>query len=201
MVYPNSCVFNKWCIYFNLNIMKKIIIYIIIIIFISSCSTYKYYKYKGDVTLISDNGNIINKWNNVYLNQYGYLYYTYGTPFKHQGIYFITSKNKHMYIQGGIIIIENIHQEEIPLFENSNSSLHSYSTKMAANELVAKYNDIKDHIKLNKKAIKKLSTESDLFKEIFEQTLNLQKQLENIKRQYLNLTGYQIHQHYEWINK
>lgn len=178
--------------------MKKIIIYIAIIIFISSCSIYKY---KGDVTLISDNGNIINKWNNVYLNQYGYLYYTYGTPFKHQGIQFTTSKNKDMYIQGGIIIIDNVHQEEISSSKASNNSLHSYSTKMAANELVAKYNDTKEHIKLNKKAIKKLSTESDLFKEIFEQTLNLQKQLENIERQYLNLTGYQIRQHYEWIDK
>jgi hypothetical protein len=181
--------------------MKKFIIYIVIIIFISSCSVHNVYKYKGDITLMSDNGNIINKWDNVYLNQYKDGVYTYGTPFKHQGINFITSKNKSMYIQGGVIIIENIHKEEVPLSKNPNSSLYSYSTKMIANELVVKYNDIKDHIKLNKKAIRKLSTESDLFKEIFEQTLNLKNQLKSIERQYLNLTGYQIHQHYEWINK
>ena len=168
----------------------------------SSCSIYKY---KGDITLMSDNGDVINKWDNAYLHQYGNYYSTYGTPFKHQGIQFTTSKSKYMYIQGGIIVIENIRKEEISYSEASNnslhSSLHSYSTKMAANELIMKYNDIKDHIKLNKKAMRKLSAESDLYKERFEQTLILQSQLKSIERQYVDLTGYRICQHDEWINK
>lgn len=70
-----------------------------------SCATYSY---MGNITLLTDDGNIIEKWDNATLAQGDDYYGTYNTPYKNDGVEITTSQGETIYVNGGIIIVRNI---------------------------------------------------------------------------------------------
>lgn len=96
--------------------MKKILLLCFIAIAVSSCTitydTYSY-SYQGDVELLSNDGNIIEKWNNAIFSvgdscRYDEIYNHNIAYKKHGGLEFLSEEGDHMYINGGIIIVRDI---------------------------------------------------------------------------------------------
>ena len=88
--------------------MKKLIVLYFISFIMCSCSIQSYY---GNISLLNENGEIINKWDNSIIQVCnGYTGETF-TPYKNGGIEFFTEQNDHLYISGGIIIINKINSK------------------------------------------------------------------------------------------
>lgn len=185
--------------------MKKIFILCFAIIAICFCScSPTYYNYKGDISLMSNDGNVIQQWNNATIQQGNTYVGNYNTPYKNGGLEFATAQGEQMYINGGIIIVRNIKQN---LYENNTttdsknytvtSNINTSNTNV--NELVENYYNIKKQIRLNKKVLRSLSVESDLYKEVNIKILNLQTQLKEIEQKYYEITNYSIYQHDKYL--
>ncbi len=96
--------------------MKKILLLCLMVIAVSSCTitydTYSY-SYQGDVELLSNDGNIIEKWNNAIFSvgdscRYDEIYNHNIAYKKHGGLEFLSEEGDYMYINGGIIIVRDI---------------------------------------------------------------------------------------------
>ena len=93
--------------------MKKVLLLCLMTIAISSC-TVSYdtfsYSYNGDVTLLSNDGNVIEKWDNATFSQGdSCLSITnHNIAYKNNGLEFLTEEGDYMYINGGIIIVRDI---------------------------------------------------------------------------------------------
>ena len=152
--------------------MKKIFILYFAIVAICFCScSPTYYNYKGDISLMSNDGNVIQQWNNATIQQGNTNVGNYNTPYKNGGLEFATAQGEQMYINGGIIIVKNI---KMKMYENNTTDSKNYTTtsNTNVNELVDNYYNIKKQIRLNKKTLRSLSVESDLYKEVNIKILN-----------------------------
>ena len=89
--------------------MKRIFIICLMAIAISSCNTYTY-TYKGDVTLHSNDGNILEQWDNAVFSQGDTSYYiiNHNRIYKNGGLEFQTAQGEAVYVNGGIIVVRNI---------------------------------------------------------------------------------------------
>lgn len=72
-----------------------------------SCATYSY-TITGNVALLSNDGNVIEQWDNATLQQGDNIVGTYSTPYKNGGVEVTTEMGERIYINGGIIIVRNI---------------------------------------------------------------------------------------------
>lgn len=72
-----------------------------------SCATYSY-TITGNVALLSNDGNVIEQWDNATLQQGDNIIGTYGTPYKNGGVEVTTEQGERIYVNGGIIIVRNI---------------------------------------------------------------------------------------------
>ena len=80
---------------------------------ISSCTTYTYtysYSYKGDVVLHSNDGKILEQWDNAVFSQGDSSNYVrnHNRIYKNGGLEFLTAQGEAVYINGGIIVVRNI---------------------------------------------------------------------------------------------
>ena len=93
--------------------MKKVLLLCLMTIAISSC-TVSYdtfsYSYNGDVTLLSNDGNVIEKWDNATFSQGDSCLsiINHNIAYKNNGLEFLTEEGDYMYINGGIIIVRDI---------------------------------------------------------------------------------------------
>ena len=81
------------------------------VIAVSSCTTSTYtYSYKGDVELLSNDGRLIEKWNNAVFSEGDSSVYivNHNISYKNSGLEFLTEEGDYMYINGGIIIVRDI---------------------------------------------------------------------------------------------
>lgn len=91
--------------------MKRIFIICLMAIAISSCTTYTYtYSYKGDVVLHSNDGKILEQWDNAVFSQGDSSDYVrnHNRIYKNGGLEFLTAQGEAVYINGGIIVVRNI---------------------------------------------------------------------------------------------
>jgi phage terminase large subunit len=86
--------------------MKKFFILYLTAFIMCSCATT--YSYLGNVTLLTDDGDTIEKWDNATLAQGDTYRGTYNTPYKNNGVEITTSQGETIYVNGGIIIVRNI---------------------------------------------------------------------------------------------
>ena len=66
------------------------------------------YSIMGNVTLLSNDGNTIEKWDNATLSVGDTFYGNYNTPYKNGGMELTTEQGERIYVNGGIIIVRNI---------------------------------------------------------------------------------------------
>ena len=90
--------------------MKKIFILCLMAIAVSSCATYSI---MGNVTLLSNDGNTIEKWDNATLSVGDTFYGNYNTPYKNGGVEVTTEQGERIYVNGGIIIVRNIEKNMV----------------------------------------------------------------------------------------
>lgn len=93
--------------------MKKILLLCFIAIAVSSCTitydTYSY-SYQGDVELLSNDGRVIETWDNAVFSEGDSCISitNHDIAYKNSGLEFLTEEGDHMYINGGIIIVRGI---------------------------------------------------------------------------------------------
>ena len=162
--------------------MKKLFILCIIALSMFSCVSVQTYSYKGNVTLLSSDGNKIESWNNATLSKGDNYCGTYNTPYVNGGVEITTEQGELIYINGGIIIVKNIgkiiNEYEQPEIDNSTES-----------KLKEQYIKINNEICTNKKTLKSLPKNSNEYKSIKEDNKKLKSQLNIISNQYFELTG------------
>ena len=87
--------------------MKKIFILCLMAFTLCSCGVTSY-SIMGNVTLLSNDGNTIEKWDNATLSVGDTFYGNYNTPYKNGGMEVTTEQGERIYVNGGIIIVRNI---------------------------------------------------------------------------------------------
>lgn len=130
--------------------MKKFILFSLMAFVMCSCATYSY---MGNITLLTNDGNIIEKWDNAIVAQGDDYNGTYNTPYKNSGLEFTTSQGETIYVNGGIIIMKNI--EKI-------YNLNQTQNENDKNNLVAQYKSVSkeiDELKISLKFYDKNSTQ------------------------------------------
>ena len=128
--------------------MKKFFILCLMAFVMCSCATYSY---MSNITLLTDDGNIIEKWDNAIVAQGDDYSGTYNTPYKNSGLEFTSSQGETIYVNGGIIIMRNI-EKIYNQTQNENDK----------NELVAQYKSVSkeiDELKISLKLYDKNSTQ------------------------------------------
>lgn len=88
------------------NKVKNIIGIIGLGVLMTSCSVT--HNTIGDITLLDNNGGIIREWDNSIIHQELDNGYTTFTSFKNGGLNFVDESGEAHYISGGIIIVDNI---------------------------------------------------------------------------------------------
>ena len=136
--------------------MKHIIPFILLII-LTSCGVTKIVSY-GDVSLLNNNGEIIQKWDSSTLSSETYDNYTgeqisYFLPLKNGGLNFTDKDGESHYISGGIIIVDNIRtiNQSKPVIQKSDNDLTSDNNLTAEYENLKKqYSEKRKYLKQNK---------------------------------------------------
>ena len=134
--------------------MKHIIPFILLII-LTSCGVTKVTTY-GDVSLLNNNGEIIQKWNSSTLSSETYYageQLSYSFPLKNGGLNFTDKDGEGHYISGGIIIVDNIRtiSQSTPVIQESDNDLTSDNNLTAEYENLKKqYSEKRKYLKQNK---------------------------------------------------
>ena len=136
--------------------MKHIIPFILLVIF-TSCGVTNVISY-GDVSLLTTNGEMIQKWESSTLSTEIYDNYTgqqisYSYPLKNSGLNFTDKDGEGHYISGGIIIVDNIRtiNQSTPVIQKSDNDLTSDNNLTAEYENLKKqYSEKKKYLKQNK---------------------------------------------------
>lgn len=108
--------------------MKKIFAISIMALAMCSCATYTI---TGNVTLLSDNGDEIEKWdnatihNNAKSNIYGYKNNIINVTVDN-GVDFTTEQGERMYVNGGIIIVRDLKRNVHIATEQADSTDYSF---------------------------------------------------------------------------
>ena len=90
--------------------MKKFFILCLMAFAMCSCATYSY---MGNITLLTNDGNVVEKWDNATINNNtktnisGYTNNVVNVTVNN-GIDFFTEQGERIYADGGIIIVRNI---------------------------------------------------------------------------------------------
>ena len=134
--------------------MKHITPFILLVI-LTSCGVTKITSY-GDVSLLNNNGEIIQKWDSSTLSSETYYageQISYSFPLKNGGLNFTDKDGEGHYISGGIIIVDNIRtiRQSKPVIQKSDNDLTSDNNLTAEYENLKKqYSEKRKYLKQNK---------------------------------------------------
>ena len=180
--------------------MKKLFILCIIALSMFSCVSVQTYSYKGNVTLLSNNGDEIESWNNATM-AYGDNYNgTYIYPYNNNSnnvVGLISEQGELTYIKGGIVIIRDVkkitHQyNEYTYSETNTNEAISIIDELSEDELIAQYKKLREQIYTNKTRMKSLPKNSEEYQSLKNQNKELKKLMNKIDNEHCRLTGYFI---------
>ena len=148
-----------------------------------SCATYSY---MGNITLLTNDGNIVEKWDNATINNniktdsFGYSNTTVVNVTVNNGIDFFTENGERIYANGGIIIVRNIEKiiHQTPQSNEPNSETLTAQYNATAKEL----DDLKAKIKLYDK-------NSPEYQHIKTQMVEVKKRLNKIETELWQING------------
>ena len=160
--------------------MKNFIIFLFITFVMCSCGVS--YSYMGNVTLLTDNGNEIEKWENATLAQGDSYNGTYNTPYKNNGVEITTAQGETIYVNGGIIIVRNIEK----VFNGSTS------TKNAKEKLILQYKSLSNELDKLKKSLKLYDKNSTQYQDTKSQISICKNKLSNIESAFWDISDVPI---------
>ena len=182
--------------------MKKFFILCFTAFVMCSCGTIQTYtaKYYGSVTTFTPQGEVLQTWDNVLIDETTTEYNTlYGTTsvsktsaFKKFGLNFIdmnTGKGVVVHTSIPYIIEYNTELE-------TTSSTQTEEIKDDASSLEIKYHNLQSQISANKKEMRKFSKDSAEYKIKKEQNEALRNQMNEIEKKYIELTGMNMYSFY-----
>lgn len=165
--------------------MKKFFIFCLMAFVMCSCAAT--YSYMGNVTLLTDDGNIIEKWDNATLAQGDDYYGTYNTPYKNDGVEITTSQGETIYVNGGIIIMRNI--------EKVYSQTQNKNEKNEDNELIAQYKTLLKELDELRKQRKLYEKDSKEYLDIKAQISSCKEELTAIENAFWDVSGVHIREY------
>lgn len=148
--------------------MKKFFILCFMAFVICSCGVS--YVYQGNITLLTENGDIVEQWDNAVIQQGDTYNGSYNTPYKNGGVEFTDAQGERIYINGGIIIIKKI--ESVSL---SNNSLTTDE------ELIIEYNVLQTDLKTYKDKLQTLNKKSEEYSVIQKQMKQIRTKMADIE--------------------
>lgn len=159
--------------------MRKFFILCLMAFVMCSCGVS--YSYMGNVTLLTDNGNEIEKWENATLAQGDSYNGTYNTPYKNNGVEITTAQGETIYVNGGIIIVRNI--EKV---------FNSTSTENNKEKLILQYKSLSIELDELKNSLKLYNKNSTQYQYIKNQISICKKNLTNIENAFWEISDVPI---------
>ena len=160
--------------------MKKFFILCLMAFVMCSCGVS--YSYMGNVTLLTDNGNEIEKWENATLAQGDSYNGTYNTPYKNSGVEITTAQGETIYVNGGIIIVRNIEK----VFNNSTS------TENNKEKLILQYKSLSNELGELKNRLKLYDKNSTQYQDTKIQISICKNKLSNIESAFWDVSDVHI---------
>ena len=139
------------------------------------CSCGVSYVYQGNITLLTENGNIVEQWDNAVIQQGDTYNGSYNTPYKNGGVEFTDAQGERTYINGGIIIIKKI--ESVSLSNNS----------LTTDEELIEYNILQTELKSCKDKLKSLNKKSEEYSVIQKQMKQIRAKMVDIENKLYNV--------------
>lgn len=177
--------------------MKKIVSLIVSALALCSCGTTYLAETYGDITLMDCNGQTIREWNGSVIESRVIVenYSSTSTTEKTYGIKeggalnFKDKDGVYHYVSGGIIIVDNLKEKKHNVYAEREAN------RVAELEAVKKlYATITTQIEENKKEFARLKKSDDMtdiqkIPQLIEQTTDLNRQLEELRKRGLTLGG------------
>lgn len=160
--------------------MKKFSILCLMAFIMCSCATT--YSYLGNVTLLTDDGDTIEKWDNATLAQGDTYNGTYNTPYKNNGVEITTSQGETIYVNGGIIIVRNIEKTY------TQGQIESVSKE----ELITNYKNLCREIDELQNALKQHDKDSIQYQTIKSQITSCKTKLRGVENRFWDTYGANI---------
>lgn len=159
--------------------MKKFIVLIIMAFALCSCATYATY---GDIALLNNNGETIQRWDNAIIDKDSPTEITRGIK-AGGALNFQDEDGVYHYINGGIIIVDNLTQKAITYAERQEYNSRDLKT------IIEEYNAIKLQVTQKESELKTLPKNSEEYRERKAEITRLKRQMDELAKKGYTMGG------------